>query len=586
MTAAQLRLTTRHRRAARDHADGHLSEAEKGYRAVLAIAPDHAESLHGLGVLALQLGRSDVAAGYIGRAVQLRPQHATFNIDLGRALRAQGHLEEARAALHVAALLAPSEPAAHLELAATLAQMGRGEPALEAYREALRLDPESAVGWTGLALLLRAAGRLEDAETCLRRLVELRPGHAAALGLLGAVLVDRGAMDAAAEVLQDARRVAPDDAEIGNNLGLALQGLGRLPEAVEAFGHALKLQPDSADIRTNLAGMLRDWGRADDAEAELRRVLQRHPRHAAARYNLATLQLAAGDFTAAWPGFEARLQLPGRVSRGFTQPQWRGEALPGATVLLHAEQGFGDTLQFCRYVPLVAQCARVVLEVPAPLVRLLSTLPAVVVARGAALPAFDMHCPLPSLPGVFATTPATIPNAMPYLAAPAAPDWRPRLTRLPGLHVGLCWAGSGAYSHDRWRSLAPSALAALGNLPGVTFISLQKVIAEPPPLAIYDWGAALGDFADTAALIAQLDLVISVDTAVAHLAGALGRPVWLLNRFDADWRWLRDRDDSPWYPTLRQFRQESPGDWPGVLRRVRDELLATVANRRETSQNR
>ena len=583
MTAAGVRIATRFRRAAQQHANGRLADAERTYREALVLAPDHAGSLHGLGVLYLQLGRSELAVANIGRAVQLRPQQPRFNLDLGRALRARGHLEEARAALHVACLLAPGDAAAHLELATALAMLGRTEDALDGYRAALRLGPDAPGGWAGMGLLLHRIGELEDAEIAFRRLLELRPDDAAARALLGAVLLDRGAFKAAAALLQDALRQAPEDAEIASNLGLALQGLGELPLSIEVFRLALRRQPDHAAIRTNLAGALRDAGLVTEAEAELREILQRDPQHPAARFNMATLQLGAGDFAAGWPGFEARLELPGRPQRGFDQPRWTGQSMRDGTVLLHAEQGFGDTIQFCRYAARVAQRARVILEVPEPLVRLLRSLPvAEVVARGAALPAFDEHCPLPSLPMVFATSLQTIPAGIPYLSAPAAPDWEKRLGELRGLRVGLCWAGSGGYSHDRWRSLTPASLAVLAGVPDVTFISLQKGAPELPPLDIRDWTGELADFADTAALVACLDLVISVDTAIAHLAGALGRPVWLLNRFDADWRWLRDRDDSPWYPTLRQFRHAAPGDWAGVLHRVRA-ALEDLASRRGTS---
>ena len=257
------------------------------------------------------------------------------------------------------------------------------------------------------------------------------------------------------------------------------------------------------------------------------------------------------------------------------------------TLLLHAEQGLGDTLQFCRYVPLIAAGAKTVLEVQAPLVRLLSRLPGVasIVAQGACLPPFDAHCPLLSLPGALGTTLDTIPAATAYLAAdPAlAAEWSERLAGLAGLRVGIVWAGSARddpelAAVDARRSISLEALAPLAGAPGVSFISLQKgepaAQASRPPLgmALADFTADLDDFEDTAALVANLDLVISVDTAVVHLAGALGKPVWLLNRFDTCWRWLLNRDDSPWYPTLRQFRQSSPGDWTSVIAAVRKAL--------------
>jgi len=278
-------------------------------------------------------------------------------------------------------------------------------------------------------------------------------------------------------------------------------------------------------------------------------------------------------------------------ARDFPAALWRGEAIGDRTILLHAEQGLGDTLQFCRYAPLMGG-ADVILEVQAPLVRLLSHLPGVtqIVARGDRLPAFDLQCPLMSLPLAFGTTLDTIPAATPYLSADPrlAATWRERLVGVQGFRIGLVWAGEQGVNYpakavvDRRRSIALKALAPLGEVSGVSFVSLQKgapaaQAADPPHgMTLHDFTADLHDFADTAALVVNLDLVISVDTAVAHLAGALGKPVWLLNRFDTDWRWLLNRDDSPWYPTLRQFRQPSPGDWNSAVCAAREALQRLV----------
>jgi len=312
----------------------------------------------------------------------------------------------------------------------------------------------------------------------------------------------------------------------------------------------------------------------------------------------------AGRLEAGWKEYEWRwqtTQLSGRA-RDFLAPLWDGTAIEDRTILLHAEQGFGDTLQFCRYVPLIACGARIILEVQAPLVRLLSRLPGVtqIVAHGDGLPPFDLHCPLLSLPRAFGTTLDTIPAVTPYLSAdPAlAANWHERLAGLDDLRIGLVWAGSQRLNRpeeaafDRRRSIALDAMAPLGEASGVSFISLQKdelaaqAIHPPHEMRLHDFTADLHDFEDTAALIVNLDLVISVDTSVAHLAGALGKPVWLLNRFDTCWRWLLNRDDSPWYPTLRQFRQPGPGDWNSMIREVRDALQHLAAGDRDQLQPR
>jgi hypothetical protein len=316
-----------------------------------------------------------------------------------------------------------------------------------------------------------------------------------------------------------------------------------------------------------------------------------------AQVNLAMSLLLAGRWAEAWPLYEARwgsgsLAL---ARREFAQPLWTGEQpVAGRVVLMHAEQGFGDTVQFCRYARLVAALgARVVMEAPPVLVRLLARLEGVaqVVAEGDALPDFDLHCPLMSLPLAFATTPDTVPGAVPYLTAEPAQVavWREALAGLPGRRVGLVWAGSArtfqphAVALDRRRSMQLADMAPLAGVRGCSFVSLQlgppavQLNVPPAGLVVLDVAQWLGDFADTAALVANLDLVISVDTAVAHLAGALGKPVWLLNRFDSCWRWLLGRDDSTWYPGLRQFRRDGQGDWGDVMTRVVAALEEFVA---------
>ena len=622
MRARQQELQNLFRRATRHHQAGQLAQAEQAYREALALAPEHADSLHGMGVLAHELGRSDLAIGYIGKALKAKPRQPHYHINLGRALRARGHTEEARAAFHVAVLLAPDDAVAQFNLATALTDLERFAEALACYREALRIDPFYADACANMALLLHATGNLHDAEISFRRLATLRPDDAAAHGLqavvsrqlgrlkegeaplreairldpqnaewanlLGATLIDLGRADEAEAPLRDAVRLNPDHVDAHNNLGLSLQSIwqstGQLEAALAEIREALRLQPENANIRNNLGTVLRDLGRDDEAEDTWRDVLARDPDNAPAHFNIGTMKLAKGDFAAGWPEFEWRDRVPGSQPRNFAQPRWTGETLDGGTVLIHAEQGFGDTIQFCRYAALAAQRARIVLEVPGPLLRLLGNLEGVaqIVTRGNPLPAFHAHCPMLSLPAVLGTTLHSIPAASLYLKAPHSPEWQARLRHLPGLRVGLCWAGSSTYSHDRWRSLAVANLADLAAVPGTSLVSLQKNPPQPVPsdLNLHDWTGEFSDFADTAALIAQLDLVISVDTAIAHLAGALGKPVWLLNRFDADWRWLRNRDDSPWYPTLRQFRQPMPGDWTSVLQRAAASLAARAQDGR------
>ena len=450
------------------------------------------------------------------RAIELKPEDARKHQILGVILMQQGRLEEAHRVLVRAVELNPEDPDGHTHLGALLRQQGRLEASVESYAASCRLDPEPAVRHYNLGWALHAAQRHDEAAACYR----------AAIGR------------------------QPDFADAHANLGVVLRETGAIEAALQACRTALKFAPDDAEIHTNLGHWL----------------------------------LLAGQFEEGWREFEWRFGTPfSAPARQFAQPRWEGETSRDRVVLLHAEQGFGDVIQSCRYVPLVAERARVVLEVPPSLLRLLAGLGGVerIVAVGDPLPPFDLHCPLMSLPRVFGTRLDTIPARIPYLSA--APDrvaaWRERLVGLPGRRVGLVWAGSPTASETlRTRSTTLDRLAPLGEVPGISFVSLQKGAAAaqtrtpPAGMIVHDWTDELTDFAETAALIEALDLVISIDTSVAHLAGALGKELWLLNRFNACWRWLLGRTDSPWYPTLRQFRQKRLGDWDGVMRNVQNAL--------------
>ncbi|MFL6727777.1 MAG: tetratricopeptide repeat protein, partial [Sphingomicrobium sp.] len=387
----------------------------------------------------------------------------------------------------------------------------------------------------------------------------------------------------------------PDNPIRHFNLGCAFHNDQRRAEATESFRTAIRLKADFADAYSNLGVVLRELGDRDAAFVACRRALELSPDDPDCRTNLWHLLLLTGQLEEGWREYEWRLKQKKAAIRlrDFTQPLWRGEALGERVLLLHAEQGLGDTIQFCRYVPIAAERARVVLVAPPALVRLLSGLEGVqrVIASGDKLPHYDVQRPLMSLPRVFGTTLDTIPAKIPYLRAePArAAAWRQRLIGLDGLRIGLVWAGL-IRPHEptaNLRSTTLERLAPLAAIPGTTFISLQKgdaaaeIRSLPPGLVVHDWTAELDDFSETAALIDNLDLIVSVDTSVAHLAGALGKPVWLLARSDACWRWLLDRQDSPWYPTLRLFRQPSFGDWDGVVRQVHSALEGVVHDREQ-----
>ena len=431
-----------------------------------------------------------------------------------------------------------------------------------------------------LQTLLRPA----DAVDTLDRAMQIKPDDAALYSARAIVLEEMGQSEDALADSETALRLDPthDRAHLAH--AAALHGLRRPDEALDSFDRALAIAPGKVRLVAGRATLLYELDRFDDALAGCAQAKSLAPDDAEAAYTESTIHLATGEFERGWPAYEARWRRLGRATSRpeFAQPLWLGETdLAGKTILLHAEQGLGDTLQFCRYAPLVGQKATVVLEAQQPLMRLLGSLDGVarVIGKGEPLPDFDMHCPLMSLPLAFGTRLESIPNQVPYLH----PDpvrvarWRQRLAALPGRRIGVVWAGSpqlGANRGsdlDRRRSISLGHLAGLRNVPGISLVSLQKdapaiqTHAPPAGLAITDWTEELTDFAETAALVSGLDLVISVDTAVAHLAGAMGKPVWILHRFDACWRWLRGRDDSPWYPTARLFRQSTPGDWCGPI---------------------
>jgi len=493
------------------HREGRLAQAELFYSTILRVRPDHADSLHFLGVVKYQLGHHPEAVELIAQALRLNPNRGDYILNLGNALQ--------------------------------------------------------------------RSGRLTDAVTCYRASIKLSPDAAMALNNLGATLRDMGRPDEAEDSCRAALRLKPDYGDALNNLGTALADLGRFQEAADSYQASLKLTPKSVEVLNNIGNVLTHLGDLDGAIAAYETALEVMPNSIDVHHNLSMTLLRAGRFEEGWKEYEWRWRSRqlAPVRRKFAQPQWEGEPLGDRLLLVHAEQGFGDTIQFCRYASRIA--GRVVVEVQPELARLLKNLPGVeVIPRGHPLPKFDVHCPLMSLPGLVEPTPDPANHADPYIfAEPNQVEvWRARLAPLKGLRVGLVWAGGARPDQptleavNRRRSMTLAMLAPLAAVSGVSFVSLQKgapavdLEAAPDGLVVHDFTAELNDFADTAGLIANLDLVISVDTSVAHLSAALGKPVWMANRFDSCWRWLRDRRSSPWYPTLTQFCQPEPGDWCSV----------------------
>lgn len=605
------------------HQAGQLAEAEALYRHILAGFPQHPDALHFMGLLAHQRGQYTAALALMDQALRAAPGHAPCHSNRGNTLLALGRLDEAVASFRQALALDRNLADAHLNLGNALQLKGQPEDAVASYRRALRLNPQSAEIHYNLGRVYEAQGQLANATHSYRRAVALRPDYVEAHFNLGNVLQAAGQPGEAVASYQRVLALRPDHAEAHNNLGAQFELAGQPQQAMSSYRQALALRPvfpeahnnlgnvllaegqtdaaiasyqtaiaqrpDYAEAHNNLGNALQSAGRLDEAVQSHDRALALKPDFADARWNKAFALLLQGDFAAGWPLFESRWAVLGTQPEVaiHARPLWLGDTpLAGRTLLVHHEQGLGDTLQMLRYVPLLAaQGARVIVQVPAALAALTATVTGVaaVVLTGEPLPEHELHCPCMSLPLACRTTLATIPNAVPYLAVPAAigARWRERLDETrnkerAGARIGLVWSGSTAHRNDRHRSLALRQLSPLLAMPA-QFHSLQKEYrpGEQAELGaqgnVHDWSAQLDSLADTAGLIAQLELVIAVDTAVAHLAGALGKPVWLLLPAAPDYRWLLDRTDSPWYPTMRLFRQQEAGNWAPVI-----EALATA----------
>ena len=476
--------------------------------------------------------------------------------------------------------------------AVDLQNMGLQADAETLYRAALALAPERSDTWANLGLTVLHEGRVEEAVECERQALRLDPDNVEALNNLGIALHALNALSEAENHFRAVLRLAPEHGNATLNLGVIRQSLGHVGEAEALYRDASALGADPARVCNNLALALAELGRLKEAEATCRDALAANADYPEAAVNLGLILLMQGRLKEGWPWYEARWRVEPLASQARlpAQTRWTGaEPIQGKTVLLLAEQGLGDVLQFCRYAPMVSRLgATVILAVPSALARLLRSLSGVdrVVSQDDDLPAFDLHCPLMSLPLAFATSRETIPWRVPYLGVDqdAIERWRTLLPapRANGWRIGLVWAGGRrpdlphAAAIDRRRSMRLMEMSPLGEVPDLVFVSLQvgppAVQIETAPFPMIDVGGHLSDFAETAAAMENLDLIISVDTAVAHLAGALGKPIWLLSRFDGCWRWPREGEDTEWYPTMRLFRQARAGDWAGVMRRVADAL--------------
>ncbi len=608
-------------------AAGRRDEAERAYLHAISLDGMDALARMGLGELMLATGRPEESIWEYELALRKQPALAPAHMGLGHALTMMGRYEEALSRYQQTLALHPRLAEAEFAAGFVLARMGRLKEAELRYRRALARRPDFAAAWMNLGSLEREQGREVYAEAALRRAVELRPDLVSGWVNLAILEHERHRPAEAETYLRKAFALNPEQVETQvawcqfrsseqdpagawqwlrwalarepfhleavNMHGILLHNERRFDEAVEAFARAEALGHRAA--ASNRGNSLLEVGRMEEALQAQERAVELDPSNSGAQYNLSLTRLRMGDWKRGWPGYEARWRFR-EVHRNpmiFRQPRWRGEALEGRRILLHAEHGLGDSIQFCRYATLVAaRGGQVVLQVREPVERLMASLAvvragqAVVAPLGVAPPEFDLECPLMSLPTVFGTTVETVPWTGAYLGADAAlahekrmrfPDLRPHERPL---RVGLAWAGNPRYKADRQRSTELATLLPLLHVAGITWIALQKgpaaeQLAElPGNVFVWDGSSQDRDLAETAALVATLDLVVTTDTSIAHLAGAMGKPVWILLPHLGDWRWMQQIETTPWYPTARLFRQRESGGWAGVVTRVSTQLDA------------
>ncbi len=568
-------------------AEERIGEAVRSFRRALELNPGYAEAHINLANCCQSLKLWDEAAGHYREALRLKPGSPEAHNNMGNALAAAGRQVEAIGCFYEAVRLKPDYAEALVNLSGVLKEQDRPEEAMACCRRALEIRPNLAEAHSNLAAILVKLERFAEAETATLRALELSPSLAEAHANLAVVRLEQKRAGEAAACAQRAIELKPEVPEAHSNLGDVFAKQEKVEEALACYRRALDLKPHSAELHNKFGFGLQRLGRFSEALERFEEAVRLSPGLADAHLNRAMAWLQRGDFERGWREYEWRWKGRDFRNRRFPRARWEGAPAPGRTILLHAEQGLGDTLQFVRYAPLVKAASRatVVLECQPRLIPLLEGMEGVdrIVPAGSPLPEFDFHAPLLSLPGILGTRPEA--ERVPYLRVPAERIERAR-TRLDDagrFRVGLAWAGNPNHQRDRARSLPLAALAALARIPHVAFYGLQRgegagqLKSLPAGFEVTDLEQESGDVVDTAAAILNLDLVITIDSFIGHLAGALGKPVWILLELAPDWRWLLDTGHSPWYPTARLFRQTRRGDWPEVIERVAGQLHLAVA---------
>ena len=571
------------------HSQGRYDEAIEACRKATSIAPDHAEAYNTMGFAMQAQGKLDLAAEAYGRATQLNPNYAEAYNHLGVVRTEQGLHDEAIDNYRQALRINPDYAEVRNNLSIALKAVGRLDAAIESCRRALRLDPNFAEAYFNLANAMRDQGCSDEALANYGSAVRMNPDYAEAYNNRAILLNDLARYDEAKDDCERAISLNPDYAEAYNNLGIILGNKGRLAQAETNYRRALRLEPESSKLHYNLGNVLKEQGRCAGAIDSYDRAIHIKPDYAQARWNRSHTFLLSGNLPMGWQGYEWRRSPELEIftyPHRYDQSRWDGSSFVGRRLLVYCEQGLGDSLQFMRYLPTVkARGGTVLLEAWKPLHGLLKDCDHIDELLELSFQTktdvgFDLHISLMDLPAVFGTTAETIPAEVPYIK----PDpekvrhWQGRLGD-DSFKVGIVWAGSPSHGNDHNRSCSLEMFAPLADIPGVRLYGLQKgpAAAQAEGSQVENLSEDLHDFSDTAAVLEKLDLVISVDTAPAHLAGAMARPTWILLPFAPDWRWMLDRIDSPWYPTVRLFRQQRWGDWDSVFERVAEELQALAS---------
>lgn len=584
-------ITTQLQEAAQYHQAGQLQPAEKIYRAVLALAPEHPMTLRLLGGLCVQKGDNGQALDLLQRALAQAPNRADIHHNIAAAWRNLRVWDRGLAHCEAALKLQPDYTAAQVSLAHCLYHLERYEESVVWFHRVSAVLHHDAALWLDYGNALRKAGRVQEAMACYDKSETLDPDSASLLMGRGAALWDMARLDEALVCYDRALALNPGDFNVLINMGTTLWSIGRVEEALAVYGQVLARDPDHSDALTNCGVVYLGQGEHDRARDYFARALHNAPEHPNALWNMAIVKLADGDYVEGWRLYETGMRM-GQRGTGLipNQPAWNGDDIRGKRLLIWSEQGLGDALQFIRFAALCKERGAMTHALcPAPLVRLFKQCPYLDKVSTTVEPGeFDAHSSSMSLPHRLGTTLETIPAKVPYLFPDPADvaRWQSLLPARDGrLRVGIVWAGSprkgqmGGFVADQRRSMKLKDFLPLFDVPNIQFFNLQfgELRAEIAENGLQDFLVDLmpyvKDFADTAALVKSLDLVISVDTSTVHLVGGLGMPIWVLSRYDACWRWLRNRPDSPWYPTARVFGQKTPADWQTVIEEVRLALI-------------